>query len=668
MKSNIKVFASYGKLWKPAFILFALFLAAAVPFYLGSHSNAQTPTTGTFLFANLTGSPIGGVTPHGNGRYSVGPQNNRFFETEVGPVNLPGGTILSVFVDGNSVGQIRLSVFHNGILHLSSMMGQTVPTVNAGSALEVKNGTTAILSGTFAIPPPPSPFPTPSAAFFASLTGPTINGIMPRGFSPYAEFGTTSRRLGVFVNHVHLPPGTHLGVFINGNSIGEIVLHNNGEGGLRLDTANGQTVPTVIAGSTAVVKNGATTILSGTFGPPPPPPVPHPNRFFAGRLNGRQVVPPVTTEARGAVFVAINEAETQIHVDLGFHRLSSAQTTAKIYGPAMVGETGPAIFDIGTIGGTAGRFPVRTFDVTAEQKAQLRNGLWYVQIGSANHPDGEIRGQIHSHSRPGGFTGAATEDIAVFRPSNGTWYVKNGAGYTAEALGAPGDIPVSGDFDGDGNTDYAVYRGGTWLISRSADAGLTTKQFGMPGDIPVRGDYDGDGIGDLAVFRPSTGVWYVEKSNGSGYIITQFGLNGDLPVASDLDGDGLTDIALFRPSSGVWYWLKSTTNDFRAAQFGVSGDVPIAGDFDGDGTDDISVYRPGTGVWYIWRSSDSGYDFRQFGLSTDVPVAGNYDGDGIADIAVFRPSTGIWYIWRSSDNAYDFQYFGIGGDIPATKH
>lgn len=663
-------------------IVLAVCMAAAVPLYFGGRSSAQTPTTGTFLVADLTGGPIGGATPGGFGSYAADAQNNRFLEVQVGSVNLASGTMLDVVVNGNAVGQIRLTQLRNGLLRLSTMAGQTVPTVNAGSSVAVKNGATTILNGTFsarATPTPfPSPttFPTPSAAFFASLTGPTVDGVMPRGFGAYAEFGSTSRKLGVFVNHVRLPMGTRLGVFINGNSVGDIVLRYDGTGGLRLDTANGDTIPTVMAGSTAAVKNGTTTILSGTFQPPTLPsptptptttPTPHSNRFFGGRLNGAQVVPPVTTQGIGLVGVALNESGTQIRVWLGFARLSSEQTTAKIYGPAMPGETAPEIFDLGTIGGTSGRFPVRMFSVTPEQSEQLRNGLWYVQIGSTNNPNGEIRGQIRGHTRPSAFRGTETEDIAVFRPSTGTWYVKDGGGYTANVLGAPGDLPVSGDYDGDGMTDYAVFRNGAWIVSRSSDGGLTTRQFGLPGDIPVRGDYDGDGTADLAVFRPSTGVWYIEKSNGSGYIITQFGLNGDVPVASDFDGDGLTDITLFRPSDGVWYWLKSDTGEFRAARFGLQGDEPIAGDFDGDGADDIAVYRPSTRIWYILRSSDSNYDIRQFGLSTDIPVAGNYDGDGITDIAVFRPSTGIWYIWRSSDQTFEVQYFGTDGDLPATK-
>jgi hypothetical protein len=106
-------------------------------------------------------------------------------------------------------------------------------------------------------------------------------------------------------------------------------------------------------------------------------------------------------------------------------------------------------------------------------------------------------------------TVTAKPDVAVWRPSEGNWYVlkSSDGGYEIKAWGlgaAPYlDVPVPGDYDGDGVTDLAVFRrsSGTWLIQRSADGQYTSKTWGVGSDVPVAGDYDGDGRSDLAVWR-----------------------------------------------------------------------------------------------------------------------------------------------------------------------
>ncbi len=214
--------------------------------------------------------------------------------------------------------------------------------------------------------------------------------------------------------------------------------------------------------------------------------------------------------------------------------------------------------------------------------------------------------------------GAGTVDVTVTTPG-GTSTTSSADHFTYIRF-------VAADFNGNGSTDIAVYRPseGRWYIN-----GQGNTQFGTSTDIPVPADYNGDGTTDIAIYRPSEGRWYI---NGQGN--TQFGTSTDIPVPADYNGDGTTDIAIYRPSEGRWY-----INGQGNTQFGTSTDIPVPADYNGDGTTDIAIYRPSEGRWYI-----NGQGNTQFGTSTDRPEPGDYNGNGTTDIAIYRPSEGRWYI------------------------
>ncbi|HEV8593313.1 MAG TPA: VCBS repeat-containing protein, partial [Pyrinomonadaceae bacterium] len=272
-----------------------------------------------------------------------------------------------------------------------------------------------------------------------------------------------------------------------------------------------------------------------------------------------------------------------------------------------------------------------TFDFDGDGKADIAkwrsaNSEFKIQNSNGGSFSTYTLGSSGSKPAPADYDGDGKTDPAAF--NSGTWTIRqssNSQTVTITGFGQSGDIPVSGNYVGSSSADAAVYRpsNGTWYIRDTGTGTVTSTQFGATGDIAVPGNYDG-GVMDPAVFRPSTGDWHILGSV-SGYYGVHWGVASDIPVPADYDGDNLTDLAVYRGSTGTWYAYKSSApGQYTTQTWGNYGDQPVPADYDHDGKADFSVWRPTTGVWHTLKSFDGGYVYTTLGAAGDTAVPSAY--------------------------------------------
>lgn len=109
---------------------------------------------------------------------------------------------------------------------------------------------------------------------------------------------------------------------------------------------------------------------------------------YKAQLAGASEVPPNNSAGTGTAQVNVDTEKKEVSWTITFSGLSGDATAAHFHGPAAAGENaGPAI-DI------SGKIESGTSPLSDAQLADLEAGRLYINIHTAQFPDGEIRGQV----------------------------------------------------------------------------------------------------------------------------------------------------------------------------------------------------------------------------------------------------------------------------------
>lgn len=108
-------------------------------------------------------------------------------------------------------------------------------------------------------------------------------------------------------------------------------------------------------------------------------------------LSGTTEVPPNTSAGMGQLQAEFDKATSTLSYTLRYSGLSGPVKAGHFHGPAEAGKNAGVALGISSIGES----PVQGRAVlTAAQAEDLLAGKWYVNLHTAAHPGGEVRGQV----------------------------------------------------------------------------------------------------------------------------------------------------------------------------------------------------------------------------------------------------------------------------------
>ena len=112
---------------------------------------------------------------------------------------------------------------------------------------------------------------------------------------------------------------------------------------------------------------------------------------YSAELKGASEVPPNDSKGTGTLVAKYDTATKKLTWTATYKDLTGPPTAAHFHGPAAPGvNAGPQI----TLEGSLASPIQGEATLTDAQSADLAKGDWYLNVHTAAHPPGEIRGQL----------------------------------------------------------------------------------------------------------------------------------------------------------------------------------------------------------------------------------------------------------------------------------
>ena len=109
-------------------------------------------------------------------------------------------------------------------------------------------------------------------------------------------------------------------------------------------------------------------------------------------LTGQGEIPPVNTPATGYAWIRFDPQTNMLTWTVEYSGLSGPATGVHFHGPGVRGMIAAVALSLGSTAVLTS--PLQgSVVLNAGQAAQFSAGRWYLNIHTAAHPDGEIRGQ-----------------------------------------------------------------------------------------------------------------------------------------------------------------------------------------------------------------------------------------------------------------------------------